>query len=240
MSDSTHSAPVTALVEYEIRAENNTMAQWLDVWSHRGEDAFIGEPETTAYEAVTSIEHENQVLIFERYQSEASIKIHSARPAHATLVETMGERNMTRRRVMSNLFSDIANYGWWSRPEYVPSMRQEGLRMTTMVTRFPDDETRQRYIDLTGAHAEYCRTAEPETLVYSGGLALRDSDRGPEIKAGDLMFTAVFANEAAAEKHRIDSRHLELQKILADVPLERVFVKTYTTTSCGFLWSAET
>ena len=87
MSNSTHSTPVTALVEFEIRTENNnTMAEWLDVWSQRGEDAFVGEPETIAYEAATSLEHERQVLIFERYVNESSIKVHSARPAHATLV----------------------------------------------------------------------------------------------------------------------------------------------------------
>ena len=148
----------------------------------------------------------------------------------------MGARNMTRRRVMSNLFADIDDYGWWGRLENAPSMRQPDLHLVTMVTRFPDDQSRERYIDLTRAHAQYCHTAEPETLVYSGGLALRDNDRGPNIKKGDLLFVVVFANDAAAEQHRTDRAHQNVQKALKDVPRERVLLNTYKTTSCGFLW----
>jgi|TARA_B110000438_G_scaffold65972_1_gene66494 hypothetical protein len=47
--------------------------------------------------------------------SQSSIDAHVVRPAHATLMETMGERTMTRRRSMSNLFADIEGYGWWDR-----------------------------------------------------------------------------------------------------------------------------
>jgi class 3 adenylate cyclase len=58
------------------------------------------------------------VLIFERYaRGLDSIDKHQQRPAHADLQETMGARRMTRRRVMTSLFSDIDHYGWWSRPE---------------------------------------------------------------------------------------------------------------------------
>ncbi len=109
--------------------------------------------------------------------------------------------------------------------------------MTTLETRFPDEQSRQHYIDVTASHADYCREAEPETLIYSGGLELRDNDRGPEIKSGDLLFVAVFANEAAAEKHRVDTRHQDVQKELESITRERILMNSYATTGCGFLWA---
>jgi quinol monooxygenase YgiN len=231
-------APITVLVEYEIRAENTTMDEWLQVWSHRGEDALFGEPDTSAYEALISLQEERQVLIFERYTNgDASVQAHIARPAHATLMEVMGERRMTRRRVMTNLFADVNGYGWWGRPEQVATMREGGIQLTILVTRFADDVSRQQYIELTGAHAKYCRTMEPGTLVYAGGIAMRDSDRGPDIKAGDLLFVAAFADEASAEKHRVDVEHVKLQKKLEEIERERVLVQSYKTTGSGFLWA---
>ncbi len=231
-------SPITVLVEYEIRAETTTMEEWLQVWSHRGEDALLGEPETSAYEALTSLQEAQQVLIFERYvNGDASVQAHIARPAHATLMETMGARRMTRRRVMTNVFADVDGYGWWARPEQVATMRDSGIQVTTIVTRFADDVSRQKYIDLTGAHADYCQTMEPGTLIYAGGIAVRDSDRGPEIKAGDLLFVAAFADEAAAEQHRVDVEHLKLQRKLEEIARERVLVQSYKTTGCGFLWA---
>ncbi len=236
--DTPTSSPVTALVEFEIRAQTTTMSEWLQVWSHRGEDALHGEPDTSAYEALTSLTEERQVLIFERYlKGDASLQAHMDRPAHAILVETMGARRMTRRRVMSGLFADVDGYGWWGRPEQVEAMREPGIRATIIVTRFADEESRRKYIELTGAHAEYCHTTEPGTLVYGGGVALRDSDRGPGFKAGDLLFVAAFADEASAEKHRVDIEHAKMQEKLDMIERERVLVQSYETTGCGFLWA---
>ena len=146
--------PLTVLVEFEIRSEATTMSQWFDVWSARSLDALTHEPETTAYEAAQSEEHERQVLIFERYaRGQSSIDTHQQRAAHTQLQETMGARNMTKRRVMTSLFCDIDHYGWWSRPERTETLRVSGLRLTVIVTRFPDEATKARYIKLTGDHA---------------------------------------------------------------------------------------
>lgn len=214
------------------------MDDWLEVWSLRGEDALHGEPETSAYEALTSLQEASQVLIFERYTNgEDSVQAHVARSAHEQLIETMGARRMTRRRVMSHLFADVAGYGWWSRPEQVATMRAAGIRLTILVTRFADVAARQRYIEITGAHARYCQAHEPGTLVYAGGIATRDSDRGPDIKAGDLLFVAAFADEAAAEQHRVDVEHVRVQQKLEEIARERVLVQSYITTGSGFLWA---
>ena len=231
-------SPITALVEFEIRASETSMEEWLDVWGHRGDDALLGEPETSAYEALTSSQAPQQVLIFERYdKGDASLQAHVERPAHAQLTETMGERRMTRRRVMSNLFVDVVDYGWWGRPEQTTTMRDPNIKMMIIVSRFNSETAKQAYLELTGEHAAYCKTEEPGTLVYSCGIAHRDADRGPEVKAGDLLFVAAFANDAAAEKHRIDPDHLALQKKLESIERERILVQQYETTGKGFLWS---
>jgi quinol monooxygenase YgiN len=234
-------SPLTVLVEFEVRNDTTTMAQWLDVWGARGLDALAGEPETTAYEAAQSEEHERQVLIFERYaRGQPSIDTHQQRAAHSYLQETMGARNMTKRRVMTSLFSDIDHYGWWSRPERAEALRIRGLRLTVIVTRFPDEATKARYIKLTGDHANYCWDNEPDTLIYAGGLAIRDADRGPAIRQGDLLFIAAFADEAAAIKHRDDPAHVALQPKLAELNRERILLQTYRTSGEGYLWASDT
>ena len=93
--------PMSVVVEYQIRAGNNTMEQWLAEWENRAEDVQKGEPETTAYAAAVCLENNLQVLIFERYaRGNGSLAVHMERPAHYTLSAIMGERRMTKRRVM--------------------------------------------------------------------------------------------------------------------------------------------
>ena len=216
-------SPLTALVEYQVRTETTTVDEWLDVWQKRGQDALVGEPGTSAYEAARSQQDESHVLVFERYaQGQSSIDAHVARPAHGILMETMGERSMTRRRVMSNQFADIEGYGWWDRAQAAEPMSDAAMQ--------------QRYIEVTGAHADYCREAEPGTLIYSGGLALRDADRGPDVKAGDMLFVAAFGNEQAAITHRDDPRHIALQPALNEIKRERTFLLSYKSSGNGFLW----
>jgi len=232
--------PLTALVEYQVRTETTTVNEWLDVWQERGQDALIGEPDTSAYAAALSLQDESHVLVFERYaQGQSSIDAHIARPAHAALMETMGEGNMTRRLVMSNVYADIENYGWWDRAGSDESMCEAGISITLIGTRFADDAMKQRYIEVTGEHAQYCREVEPGTLIYSGGLALRDSDRGPDSKAGDMLFVAAFANEQAAIQHRDDPRHVALQPVLNEIERERTFMLSYKSAGKGYFWRAE-
>ena len=114
-------------------------------------------------------------------------------------------------------------------------MNQAGISITLIATGFADDAMRQCYIDVNGEHAEYCRQAEPGTLIYRGGLALRDSDRGPDIKTGEMLFVAAFADEPTALQHRDDPRHVALQPILNDIDRERTFLLFYTSTGKGYL-----
>ena len=96
--------------------------------------------------------------------------------------------------------------------------------------RFDDDGHRADYIRMAGDYADQCFTEQPETLIYSGGIAGQDADRGPDIKRGDLMFTMVYTDMSAVEKH---SRDL--------APGEHVtptFHKMYRTTGHGFLVKA--
>ena len=41
----------TALVEFQIREENASQAEWLETTNLRGQDALDGEPDTVAYGA---------------------------------------------------------------------------------------------------------------------------------------------------------------------------------------------
>ena len=106
---SSDNRPMTAVVEFQIRPENTTMEEWLDEWQKRAEDALEFEPETTAYEACINEEDPTRVLIFERYShGHRSLTAHVERPAHAALNETMAAKNMTKRRVFSNLMAALS------------------------------------------------------------------------------------------------------------------------------------
>lgn len=228
--------PFTALVEYQIRAENTDMAEWLSVWNPRGEDALIGEPETSAYATAVNVENELNVLVFERYaHGESSVQQHMARPAHAELMTALGERNLTKRRVMSTSFEDVADYGWWSRPEK-PSGADVILVVLGM--RFENDESKTRFLDLSRGHAAYCLDNEPDTLIYSGGIATGDADRELDIKTGDLIFIMGCTDMAAAEKHSNDPNHIALGAKFSEagVAMEVTFNRTYRTTGHGYLW----
>jgi quinol monooxygenase YgiN len=68
-------------------------------------------------------------------------------------------------------------------------------------------------------------------------LAIRDADRGPAIRQGDLLFVSAFADEAAAIRHRDDPEHVALQPKLAELNRERILVQTYRTSGKGYLWA---
>lgn len=232
-------ASMTAVVEFQIRPENVSMEGWLDIWDKRAQDAWEGEPETTAYAAAVNLEDERNVLVFERYaHGERSIKTHSERPAHAELTRTMGERNVTKRRVLSARFDDIEDYGWWSRPDADGGSGAAGAIITLLGMRFIGEATRAAFIDISARHADYCWREEPETLIYTGGLASADADREIDLKTGDLVFMMVTTDMAATEKHANDPEHLGLGATFEarGVKMEQLFLRSYRTTGNGYLW----
>lgn len=231
-------ASMTAAVEFQIRTENTTMSDWLDEWQERARDALDGEPETAAYEAAVSLDDESCVLVYERYaQGAASVKAHIERPAHTQLTENMGAKNMTKRRVMSTQFYDVPGYGWWSREQGTEV--KEGAIVVLAGFRF-EGEGLDAFLKLSGEHAAYCWDAEPDTLVYSGGIAAKDADRGVDVKAGDLVFVMACTDMDAVNKHAEDPNHVALGDRFAasGVVLENTFAKTYRTTGRGFIHKA--
>ena len=214
------------------------MEEWLAEWNMRALDARDGEPETTAYAAAVNVEDENGVLIFERYsRGERSLKAHSERPAHTALMDAMAERNMTKRMVYASSFTDAPNYGWWSCPERRDAATSEGVILVVLGMRFPNEATRDKFIELSSGHADYCSVNEPDTLIYSGGFANADSDRA-DIKSGDLLFVMACADMVAMDKHSNDPRHIALGLKFqeAGITLQPTFMKRYRTTGLGFLW----
>jgi len=229
---------MTAIVEYQVRAETTSPEQWLETWQKRADDALEGEPETGAYAAAVNIEDDSNVLVYERYEhGHASLKLHIDRPAHSTLTATMGERRMTKRRVMSTLFTDIDNYGWWCRPESA-SPSQAGIILAVLGFRFDSRAQEASYLELTRSHAGYTWDNEPNTLIYSAGRATADADREIDVIAGDLVFVMGCTDMASVDKHANDPVHLALGPKFTEVGInpEPTFMRLYQTTGNGYLW----
>lgn len=230
--------PTTIMIEFEIRTAVTSSSAWLAEWQLRADDAFTGEPETDAYATALNVDHPNHVVVFERYQNgQASIAHHQGRDAHHHLHATMGERNMTRRRVMTSRFHDVPDVGWWSRSD-ATSTSIEGAVLEFVGLRFDQPTHRDLFLDVTAAHADYCRDAEPGTLAYGAGIAAADADRELDQQAGDLAFVAIYADPAAAHAHATDPEHVARQAMLAEqgVIVEPTFRRTYRTTGNGYLW----
>ena len=230
---------MTTIVEFQVNTEKNTVEEWLVEWSKRAEDSRVGEPQTPSYAAAVNVESNDNVLVFERYsRGDESLKAHLDRAAHKELQARMGEQQMTKRRVMSTRFVDVDDYGWWSRPGKTSSMTQPGVILTFLGMRFPSLDQRNEFIRLSQIHAEYCWIEEPDTLIYSGGIATADADRELDIKAGDLIFLMGTTDMAAMEKHRDDPKHLALGPKFSElgINVEGTFLRTYETTGDGYLW----
>ncbi len=228
--------PMTAMVEYQIRPATTSMDEWLTEWNKRAEDALDFEPETSAYAAAINLQDESNVLVFERYeQGSHSLQAHIERPAHTILTDTMGARNMTKRRVMSTRFYDLPGFGWWQRPQPAPAA---GTIIVMLGFRFKDDAQRATYVELMADHEAYCWENEPDTLIYSAGIAAADADRELDLLRGDLVFVMACTDMEAMDKHANDPRHLALGPLFTEngIDLEPKFMRTYRSTGQGYLW----
>jgi hypothetical protein len=153
-------------------------------------------------------------------------------------METMGERNMTKRRVMSARYYDVPGLGWWARNE-AGNASPEGAVIVILGMRFENDEQRSGFIELSNGHAGYCWENEPDTLIYSGGIAAADADRELDLETGDLVFVMACSDMAAVEKHANDPAHLALEPKMMErlgTVVEPRFLRTYRTTGHGFLF----
>ena len=227
---------MTVLVEYQVRRETTTPAQWLAEWQKRADDAAVGEPGTLAYAAAINRDDDANVLVFERYaDGDASLKLHVERDAHAHLIETMGAANMTRRRVMSARAVDL-EYGWWQRPDREPT--SSGVFLTILNMRFADEARKAAFLEMAAEHIDYCRGHEPDSLIMGVGETLGDADREIDLKQGDLLLVNGYANEAALRAHHDNPTHVafsERVKASGSAP-ENLFFRTYVSTGNGFLW----
>ena len=230
---------MTAVVDFQVNSETTTTDEWLHDWAARADDARDGEPDTPAYTSALNTESKDSVLVFERYaHGDESLKKHSEREAHKHLYSRMGEYNMTKKRVMSARFDDVNNYAWWSRKDHVNLMNEPDVILTVLGMRFETAEQRDQFIDLSQVHAQYCWDEEPDTLIYSGGIAASDADREIDLRKGDLVFVMACTDLAAFEKHRDHPNHLALGEKFAQagINIESSFMRTYRTTGHGYLW----
>ena len=89
-------------------------------------------------------------MVFERYApGNESLSKHSEREAHKRLHSRMGENSTTKRQVMSTRFSDVTDYGWWSRKDLRDLMNEPNVILTILGMRFETAEQRDQFIDLS-------------------------------------------------------------------------------------------
>jgi hypothetical protein len=178
------------------------------------------------------------VLVYERYERGlSSLQTHMVRPSHKAIAEAMGARRMNRRRTLVNIAFDVPDYGWWSRPDSASPAKGDSYSFTLLGMGFAEPAQRDRFIDLSGEHARYCWTAEPDTLVYAGGIVADFPDSEPWTK-DDLLFVMACTDDAAAERHAADPNHIALGEKLRDagVEIRKAEATQYRTTGRGFLW----
>jgi hypothetical protein len=231
MSITNLNAPMTALVEYQVRSDETTVYEWLKEWQKRAQDALYGESQTTTYASAASLEDESYLFFYEHYENgRAGLKSHLERPSHAVLNETMGARRMTKRRIMGTGFFDLPDFGWRGRGG--GALVSDCAIFELSGLRFGSEAQRCEAIRLLRELLIDRFSQEPETLIFSGGIATEDSDRGPDIKQGDLILIKASFDRAAMETHRlsIDERIID-----AGIEVKSSFKKTYRTTGHGFL-----
>ena len=243
MSDTDNSSPtvegpMTAIVEFEVPADEMSMDDWLTLWGPRGDDARDYEPECSGYEAMVSVEDPTRVLAYERYTNgDSSLAFHMQRPSHGELAKALGESGLNMKRTFISKFVDLPGYGWWSRPERQALFADVGALVVFLGMNFAGEAERDAFIEISGEHADYCHGAEPDKLVYSGGLSVPDTMYGIDVEA-DLVFVMACTDLASMEQHRDDPRHLALGEPMAKAGCmpEIAFTKTYRTTGKGYLW----
>ena len=235
---SNENRPTIAVVEFEIQTETTTMAEWLDEWEKRAEDAYDFEPETTAYEAAVHAEDDTRVLVYERYERGlASLQTHMERPSHTVIGEAMGARRMIKNRTLVNIAYDVPDYGWWSRPDFASPAKGADQSFILLGMKFATPAHRDQFITTSTEHAHYCWNAEPDTLIYAGGIVADFPDSNPWA-ADDLLFVMACTDAAATEKHAQDPNHLALGEKLRNegVQITTAQPTQYRTTGRGFLW----
>ena len=142
--------PTTMIVEFEVNSETTTTDEWLNERVIRAEDARGGEPDTPAYAAALNSESKTSVMVFERYaQGNESLSKHLEREAHKPLHSRVGENSTTKRQVMSTRFSDVTDYGWWSRKDLRDRMNEPNVILTILGMQFETAEQRDQFIDLS-------------------------------------------------------------------------------------------
>jgi hypothetical protein len=135
------------------------------------------------------------------------------------------------------LANDLPDYGWWQRSD-AGSGAVEDQMLVLIGLRFETDAQRSEFLELSAEHADWCLANEPDTIIYSGGLARTDADRALDLKAGDLVFVMGCTSMEAVTRHADEPRHVALAARLAELGIapENTFTRTYRTTGRGFLW----
>ncbi len=226
------------IVEYTIRQENTTTAEWLNEWSLRAGDALEAEPETSSYAAGINREEKYNVVVFERYEhGTSSLEFHMKRPSHQKLGEVMAAREMTRRRVLSVSYHEIPGIGWWQPRTPVTESHGE-VTLTIQGLRLENAGDRDEYLAWLEklSYADEC--ADAGILVLGAGTAIADADRGIEVCRGDLAVVTVMPVDSGKRQQQLGE--ILLSSASGNKPSgvkpAATFRRSYQISQAGFLW----
>ena len=226
-------------VEFEVRRETTTTADWIRTWGERATDAFDYEPKTTAYEAAVAIDDPNKVLVFERYEGgDASLHEHMHRPAHEALMEKMQSERMTRRRPWIAMGYEVDEFGWRFSKESKTGIKGEGIVI---------DITALRCSDQSALIDRACRPQADSTLTNDTGLLLYgmsevsvEDRKDFDLQAGDLVVSRVYKDFLAYESDKSSEMWTDTYETIKQMGGQAIFSRTYVSTAAGFVWKGET
>ena len=83
-------------------------------------------------------------------------------------------------------------------------MIDRSVILTLLGMSFQDWNQRDQFIELSQVLTQYCWNEEPNTLIFSGGIAKSGADPEIDLTMDDLVFVLAFKNTASLKKHQDD------------------------------------
>lgn len=226
-------------VEFEVRKESTTTAEWIRTWGVRATDAFDHEPKTTAYEVAIAIDDSNKVLVFERYEGgDASLHQHMHRPAHETLVEKMQSERMTKRRPWIAMGYEVDDFGWRFSEEGKTGIKGEGIVIDITALRCSDQSA---LIDRAcRPQADFTLSNDTGLLLYGMSKVSTGDQKDFDLQAGDLILSRVYTDLLAHESDISSEMSADTYETIKQVGGQLIFSRAYVSAGAGFVWKGET
>ena len=238
----------TVLVEAKIGAGAARVEKFLSTLDESAAKAKASEPRTLAYFAAQSGEDSHELLVFQKRMEKSiprRLRLSKKRklPSSSLVNKLVGkkkneknEKNGKEEDLMPPVhFRDVQGFGFWNRPGMHANA---DAVFCWSVSRFQETWMRDRWLEITKPFAQWCFDNEPDTIMYSGGIALSDNSHY-NIRKGDLIFVNLYTCAEAKQAHDRSQQHKDLVTSFKAHGLKYTYsAKMYglTPTPHGFLW----